>query len=57
MKERSHINAQFLIRALTAEGNLNNHIDRIHEGSNNHGFINYGILNYGSFSNYLSQYL
>ena len=29
------------------EGNLNSHIDTIHEGFNNYGFDNYGFINYG----------
>ena len=31
----------------TTEGNLNSHIDTIHEGFNNYGFDNYGFINYG----------
>ena len=31
----------------TTEGNLNSHVDTIHEGFNNYGFDNYGFINYG----------
>jgi hypothetical protein len=36
-----------VITAFTTDGNLNIHIDTIHEGFNNYGFINYSFQHYG----------
>ena len=33
-------------KCFTTEGNLNSHIDTIHERFDNYGFNNYGFINY-----------
>ena len=47
MKEKKPHKCSICEYSFRTEGNLNSHIDTIHEGFYNYGFDNYGFINYG----------